>query len=169
MVVLSACLMEAALLETHTSGGGGSGTDTAPRSSFQSSSSPSPGGLCRQLRPGTAITELVRNLKDSQRPQARSRRGAARRDPGAGPEARRWSSGSLGGSCGAPHPTPPHPTPAPAAQLPTAPGWRRGSVGRGLGAGTAGGWIAGGPSGGGGGQVEGGAVIPPGGEAASIF
>lgn len=100
--------MEAALLETHTSGGGGSGTDTAPRSSFQSSSSPSPGGLCRQLRPGTAITELVRNLKDSQRPQARSRRGAARRDPGAGPEARRWSSGSLGGSCGAPHPTPPH-------------------------------------------------------------
>lgn len=37
---------EAALLETHTSGGGGSGTDTAPRSSFQSSSSPSPGGLC---------------------------------------------------------------------------------------------------------------------------
>lgn len=70
-------------------------------------SSPPPlpllGGGC------AAITELVRNLKDSQSPQARSRRGAARRDPGAGPEARRWSSGSLDGSCGAPHPTPQRP------------------------------------------------------------
>ena len=50
--------------------------------------------------------------------------------------------GSLGGSCGAPHPTPPRPAPPPAAQLPTAPGWRRTAcavlflpVGRGLGAG----------------------------------
>ena len=84
------------------------GTDTAPRSSLQFSS-PSPGGLCRQPRPGTAITELVRNLKDARRPQARSVRGAARRDPGAGPEARRWSSGVPGWELrrSPSHPTPP--------------------------------------------------------------
>lgn len=77
-------------------------------------------------------------------------------------------------------PIPPHPTPLappPAAQLPTAPGWRRTACAvlfpscrkwagsRGLqGAG-----LRAGPSGGGGGQVKGGAVIPPGGEAAGVF
>ena len=116
LVVLSACLMEeAALLETHTSGGGGSGTDTAPRSSFQSSSSPSPGGLCCDH--GTR--EKPQRLPEP-----------ASKEPARSSEARprRWPRGAemeLGVPGWELRHSPPHSTPAPAAQLPTAPGWRR--------------------------------------------
>ena len=101
------------------------GTGRAPQL-VQFSSPPSPGGLCRQPRPGTPVTERVRSLKGARRPQGRSGRGAARRDPGAAPEARRCSSlvprspGPRLQRCLSPAPTPPL-----AAQLPTAPGWRR--------------------------------------------